>query len=165
MATGSTDSGENTVSDGEILPENPSTDGETAPEEPSVASLFFGTDRSGRSASKKNRPRDQFPVETTYICQRVRIGHLMLRVDDAEFVHAIQRGIEHARTNVQPPPTTTQELINEFLKEFEAHCDENGEFEPSALFGKLLGEFCYLVNRTKHLDFHLDLKPAIPWVF
>jgi hypothetical protein len=157
------DSDENTVSGDMTVPAKRSTD--SLPELPDRSTLPdpSSTAPAAPAAPVTSAPSDplpsaKFPVESDYIVQQIRIGRLALTVDNAEFVHAIQCGIEYARDDLQPPPRTTQELLNNFVEHLK-ECYGQGEDECAMLFGTILGEICHLVNGTKRLDFRLGPRP------
>jgi hypothetical protein len=168
MTTGSTDSDENTVSDGETVPETPSTDSLPLLTDPSDAQFSDLPDRPARAhrpiASKGAPASAKFPVENDYVSQHVRIGQLTLTVDNADFAYGIQCGIDYARECLQPAPTSMQELLNECIELFKSECKQGDEAEYATAFGELLGAICHLVNGTRRLDFRLGPKPINPWV-
>lgn len=154
------DSGENTVSGDMAVPAKHSTD--NRPDLPDRSTLPDPSSAAPvapvASATPNALPSVKFPVESEYIVQQIRIGRLTLTVDNAEFVHGIQCGLEYAREDLQPP-RTTQELLNEFIQEHDNQCRGKGNCAYESLFGTLLGEICHLVNGTRRLDFHLGLRP------
>jgi hypothetical protein len=181
MSTGSTDSDENPVSDGAALPEHPSTD--------SLADLPASEntdDAEGRDAAEDFASNDvddcgdcddrddadgkryilePYPCKNSPIGEQMRIGRLMLEVDNLEFAYGMQRGLEFAskdsawRDYDGTPTISMQELQDKMLKQLE----EGQATGYADAIGQLFGEICYLLLGTTRMQVLFKRRCRLVW--
>jgi hypothetical protein len=163
MSLDGTDSGENTVSDGVILPEKTTTDSlpdlSDPPEPPGPDDSDKADDESSASESaSSSRPKAE-------IHEYMRIGHLLLEVDNPEFAYAMQRGMDFASKDCAylnfdgHPEMSMQEMVDKMLNQLDEGL-HTGEIDA---LGHLFDEICYLLLGTTRMQVQFKRRRQVLW--
>jgi hypothetical protein len=170
MSTGFSDSDENAVSAGNTLPENPSTD--SLADLPASEDTDDAEDHGPRNDvddrdddDDKRYTLDPLPGRDNAIRQQIRMGNLLLTIDNPAFAYAMQRGMEIASQDVHflnfegKPEMSMHELLEEMQQQFE----EGQRIDEVDALGQLFGEICYLLLGTTSMQVQFSRRCRLVW--
>jgi hypothetical protein len=156
MTTGSPDSDENTVSADTTLPEKTSTD--SLPALPSRKKSAGAADPGNNGGASKSFLDDEGPV-----LQRLRIGWLMMTIDNPEFAYGVQRGMEFASLDCEwmdydgTSAITMQEMHDKMRHQLE-EAQITGSTDA---LGVLFGEICYMLLGTTRMQVQFGRRSRV----